>query len=64
MQNCLTLLGTCTFFFHFISFLLPVSLSCICAVGIWVAVGILDSQMVSIGLKLCCVLRVCSSVAV
>lgn len=37
------------FFYHL--FLLLVPLSCICAVGIWVALGILDSQMISIGLN-------------
>lgn len=42
--------GYLYFFFPLYLFLLPVSLSCICAVGIWVAVGILD-QMISIGLK-------------
>lgn len=50
MQNYLALLGTCTFFFFTLYlFLLPVLLSCICTVGIWVAVGILD-QMISIEL--------------
>lgn len=37
------------FFFTLYLFLLPVLLSCICTVGIWVAVGILD-QMISIEL--------------